>query len=192
MGKFAGAKKIGLRWKGGGENLAGMKKVFLAVVVLAAGATGGAQERFSERLTPEQRKAAGLDQLSPEQRAALDALVAGDQAAGEKRRREEVRKELRAEVKAEVKAEAKAEVRKEVDEQRMAEVRILSKIAGKFDGWDGRTVFPLENGQVWRQNEPGLVYVRAVMSPPVLLEKMYGGWRLYYEGVGWVRVVRIK
>ena len=71
-------------------------------------------------------------------------------------------------------------------------IPILSRIAGKFDGWEGRTVFKLENGQEWRQNEPGVVAVKAVVSPPVLLEKLYGGWRLYYEGVGWIRVVRIK
>ena len=166
-----------------------MKRLFfLAGLGLAIVTAAGAAERFSEKLTPEQRKAAGLDQLTPEQLAALDALVAGEQTAGQTRLREQVRAELRAEVK----AEAKAEVKKEFDAQKMAEVRILSRIAGKFDGWEGRTVFKLENGQEWRQNEPGVVAVKAVVSPPVLLEKLYGGWRLYYEGVGWIRVVRIK
>ena len=170
------------------RNSRDMKMVFLLGVVLAAASAAGAAERFSERLTPEQRKAAGLDLLSREQLAALDMLVAGDRTAGETQLREQVRSELRAEVK----AEAKAEVKKEFDAQKMAGTRILSRIAGRFDGWEGRTVFKLENGQEWRQNEPGVVAVNPVESPPVLLEKLYGGWRLYYEGVGWVRVVRIK
>lgn len=190
----------------GGESgeIGGMKRALLPVLFLALCTVGLAQSRFTERLTPEERKSAGLDQLTPEQLAALDALVKHDRDSGEQVARENIRKELReevkaavkeevrAEVKAEVKQLSKAEVKKEVEEQRLAENRVLSRIQGRFDGWDGKTVFKLENGQVWRQAEPALFYVKPVDSPAVLIERVYGGWRLYYTDGGWVKVVRIK
>ena len=95
-------------------------------------------------------------------------------------------------MKAAAKEQAKKEVRKELQKEREAETRILSRIAGKFSGWDGATQFKLENGQVWRQSEPGVYAPPTVDSPAVLIEKLYGGWRLYDQAGGWVRVVRIK
>ena len=38
------------------------------------------------------------------------------------------------------------------------EQTIESRIDGDFDGWDGATIFTLENGQVWQQSEPGAKY----------------------------------
>ena len=168
----------------------------LAVLVVAA----PAQERFTDRLSVEERKAAGLELLSPEQMAALNALVQRDrqQGAGQIREqakaelREEVKAEVKAQVKAEVKAQTKAEVQMEQQKQREAETRVLSRVLGKYSGWDGATQFKLENGQVWRQSEPGVFYTKPVENAAVLIEKVYGGWRLYDQSGGWVRVVRIK
>ncbi len=159
-----------------------------------------AQDRFSERLTAEERRAAGLGLLSPEQLSVLNSLVQRDrqQGAGQAREqakaelREQAKAELREEVKAEVRAQAKAEVRVEQQKQREAETRVLSRISGQYSGWDGATQFKLENGQVWRQAEPGVYYTKPVESPAVLIEKVFGSWRLYDQSGGWVRVVRIK
>lgn len=170
-----------------------MKRAMLCwVFVLFLPVAISAQENFTERLSPEERKSAGLDRLTPGQLAALDALVKRDRESGAKSLRATVRAELREEVKQEAKAEAKAEARKETEERRTAETRVLSRIMGKFSGWDGRTVFKLENGQVWRQQDPEVHYVKPVDSPAVLIEKVFGGWRLYDQEGGWVRVVRIK
>jgi hypothetical protein len=174
-----------------------MKRILAGwVFIMALVAVAAAQERFTDRLSPEQRKAAGLDMLSPAQLAALDALVQQDRQAGVSQVKEKVRAELREEVKAQVKAEvkeqARVEARTEQQQARDAEIRVLSRIAGKYSGWDGATQFKLENGQVWRQSEPGVYYTKPVDSPAVLIEKVYGSWRLYDQAGGWVRVVRIK
>ncbi len=109
-----------------------MKRALLPVLFLALCTVGLAQSRFTERLTPEERSRAGLDHLTPEQLAALDALVKHDQDSGVQIVRENIRKELREEVKAEVKAEvkqqAKAEAKQEAEDQRAAETRVLSRI----------------------------------------------------------------
>lgn len=155
-----------------------------------------AQERFTDRLSAEERKAIGLELLSPEQVTALNASVQRDRQQGAVQIREQAKAELREEVKAQVKAEvkeqAKAEVQTEQQKQREAETRVLSRVLGKYSGWDGTTQFKLENGQVWRQSEPGVFYTKPVENAAVLIEKVYGGWRLYDQSGGWVRVVRIK
>ncbi|MBI2815031.1 MAG: hypothetical protein HYX71_12180 [Opitutae bacterium] len=173
-------------------------------LLVALAVAGHAQEKFTDRLSAEEKKAVGLELLSPEQVAALNALVQKDRQQGVGQIREQARAELREEVKAQVKAEvkeqvkaeataqAKAEVRTEQQKQRESESRVLSRILGRYDGWDGATQFRLENGQVWRQSEPGVFYTKPVENAAVLIEKVYGGWRLYDQSGGWVRVVRIK
>lgn len=168
----------------------------LFALLLGWAALAPAQERFSDRLTAEEQKAAGLELLSPAQLAALNALVQRDRLQGVAQVKEKARAELREEVKEQVKVEtreqAKAEARAEQQKEREAETRVLTRILGKYSGWDGATRFQLENGQVWRQAESGVYYTKPVESPPVLIEKVYGGWRLYDPSGGWVPVVRIK
>lgn len=164
----------------------------LFVLLFGWATVAGAQERFTDRLSAEEKKAVGLDLLSPEQVAALNAFVQRDRQQGSGQVREQAKAELREEVKAQVKAEAKAEVQKEQQQSRESESRVLSRILGKFSGWDGATQFKLENGQIWRQAEPAVYYTKPVERPAVLIEKVYGGWRLYDQNGGWVRVVRIK
>ena len=124
-----------------------------------------AQERFSERLSAEQRKATGLDQLSAAQLAALDALVKQDQRQGAVLVREKARAELRAEVKAEVKEQAIGEVRTELQKQQEAATRILSRIAGKFSGWDA----PLSSSS--RMGKPGGRPNREYTTPSRLIPR---------------------
>ena len=75
-----GSPQFGLRPGGGRGDKRGMRFLcLLAWWSLAPAAVWAAEPpRFSARLTPEQFQAAGLDKLTPEQLAALDRFVAGD------------------------------------------------------------------------------------------------------------------
>ncbi len=67
-----------------------------------------------------------------------------------------------------------------------------SQIDGAFHGWDGRTVFPIVNGQVWQQAAYAYRY-RYAYRPDVLIYRSKGGWRLEVDGVDQtVQVSRIK
>ncbi len=70
---------------------------------------------------------------------------------------------------------------------------IESRIDGQFRGWSGRTVFRLENGQVWQQSGPGDFYYPAE-SPEVIIRKAtLGTYLLQLKGMGsTVRVRRIE
>jgi hypothetical protein len=70
---------------------------------------------------------------------------------------------------------------------------ITSRHLGEFRGWSGDTVFPLENGQTWRQAEPGRVHW--VKEAPVITitATSLGTFWLSVEGINArVRVRRVR
>ncbi len=75
---------------------------------------------------------------------------------------------------------------------RRVEDFIESTIDGAFNGWDGTTVFPLINGQVWQQSVYAYHYQHAY-RPEVLIYLSNGEWKLKVDGVHeTVSVKRIK
>jgi hypothetical protein len=59
---------------------------------------------------------------------------------------------------------------------------IESRIGGEFQGWSGRTMFGLENGQVWRQLGTAVHYAYKV-SPRAAIRRTADGCALKVEGV---------
>lgn len=69
---------------------------------------------------------------------------------------------------------------------------VESRIDGEFEGWEGDTIFELENGQVWQQAEYAYMYHYAY-SPRVLIIEERGGYVMQVEGVDdSIRVRRIQ
>jgi len=74
---------------------------------------------------------------------------------------------------------------------RMAREEFQSRIVGEFSGWSGNTVFRLENGMVWRQDESDRFRLQPVDSPMVTIKPgLFGAWRLTVEGHN--RAVRVE
>jgi hypothetical protein len=71
---------------------------------------------------------------------------------------------------------------------------IESRIAGDFAGWEGHTIFTLENGQRWRVANGGSYYSPAVSRPKVkIFPAALGGFWLQIEGVNpRVKVVPVE
>ena len=60
---------------------------------------------------------------------------------------------------------------------------IQSRIVGKFSGWDGQTIFKLENGMIWIQADKDKFYLREVENPAVTISSgMFGSWHLSVDG----------
>ena len=123
-------------------------------------------------MTVEEFEAAGLDELSDAQIEALDTWLiryTADDAA--------------------VVSETSPEVR----EARRSST-IESRIVGEFTGWNGDTVFELENGQVWRQRLDGRFTYRGPPNPAVQIKRNFAGFfqmRLVEAGRG-VGVTRVR
>lgn len=187
-----------------------MKRSFFALLFLAVAVLVRAEESaFSQALPPGEFKAAGLDLLSPEQRRKLDQLVqafkegqistAQKSAAGalEAKRTAEAEAKAAKEEARVAKEEAKAAQieSKSSDRGFLAKARVLlvpgtkieyaeirSRIEGTFEGWSGKTIFHLANGQHWQVvNGDERYFVRpqqnveAVISPAAL-----GGYWIYF------------
>ncbi len=71
---------------------------------------------------------------------------------------------------------------------------IISRIKGSFQGWDGNTVFELENGMIWVQDDKDTFFIKAVENPEVLIKPgMFSAWKLSIEGYNSnVKVKRIQ
>jgi hypothetical protein len=183
-----------------GSSSAGMKRLIMAGLILWCGSRAAA-DKFWAQLTPEERAAAGLAQLTEQQQAALDILAERYARDGASHAVETARAKARAEGEAAAKAGLEQEIQKR-DEARFGLTgpqagpeTIRSRIVGQFKGWSGRTLFHLDNGQTWVQADASDHYwVPAQAGPAVEVRKSsLGGWKLYVmPDERWVRVTRVN
>ena len=70
---------------------------------------------------------------------------------------------------------------------------INSRYDGMFTGWTGKTLFRLENGQVWKQAESGRFTHRRDRPMITIKKKAFGSFVLKVEGLNRsVKVKRVK
>jgi len=124
-----------------------------------------AREKMSEDIqqimSPEEFKAAGLNKLSPEELARLNAWLQGYRQVTEQA--------------AEKKATARAS-RTKLDV-------LVSRVDGTFDGLTGRTIIRLEDGTVWKQANADDRYRSKVTDHPaaVVIHGVFG-YKMQLEG----------
>jgi hypothetical protein len=69
---------------------------------------------------------------------------------------------------------------------------VESRIDGEFQGWDGETIFRLQNGQIWQQSTYAYKYSYKY-SPKVVIYRSGAGYRMQVEGVdGTIGVRRLR
>ena len=160
-----------------------MKNVSLSILLLLllVSPTLAQETRFPGLkgiMDPEAYARSGVKDLSPEQRAMLDAAI-GDYFAGREK---------------EVAATAASQaVDIAVKERKVRPPEVIeSKMVGDFKGYGIRTVFPLANGQVWKPTNDDVVPHSAIPSPNVVIIHDTFGYKMFIEGAGIVRVKRVK
>ena len=162
--------------------------IFLtAAIVVCLSAGGSAQqpalgENFpgvQKVLSPEQYEAAGLNKLSPEERAKLDDYLRGYVTGATQRVAE--------------KAAAHA-VDTAVKERKVEPPQLIeTSIVGRVDGWKPDKIFILANGQHWKVIDHGNRYFPPLDNPAVFLVKEgFFGYKMAIAGGGVVRVARLQ
>ncbi|AVP96648.1 hypothetical protein C7S18_05265 [Ahniella affigens] len=76
-----------------------------------------------------------------------------------------------------------------------SDTEVVSYIDGRFDGWQGKNEFRLQNGQVWRQIErTKFVVGDPITNPKVTITRGFTGvWRLQVDGYNTaVKVERVQ
>lgn len=133
---------------------------------------------IKKAMPAEDYEAAGLEKLSDEEREKLDEFIRGYVSSTTEK----------VTGKAVSEAVDEAVKRKEATPPQV----IQSRIVGPFTGYDGRTRFTLENGEVWVQAQRDTGAFKKVESPPVLILKDNIGYRMYIAGGSDIRVQRVK
>jgi hypothetical protein len=150
----------------------------LALTLLVAATAVGAQTppppTLEERMSQAEFHAAGLDKLSPDELAQLNAWLGAHGGATTKY----------------VTASGKPVFYPDSDHKEAIEAHLV----GSFEGWRGHTVFTLDNGQQWQQAESGSFSYNAIENAKVKIKPMLlGSWLMYVDSCGCnVRVNRIK
>lgn len=98
-------------------------------------------------MTPEEYRAAGLEKLSPDELGRLNQWMLRFLAY-----------------------DSQIVVQSDAAVQKLQNTPVKRRIAGKFTGWDGKTTFTLDNGEVWRQRLPGR-YAVVLENPEVEIFK---------------------
>ncbi len=156
-----------------------LRSIALAIILGAGFAQ--AEEKSADfpgvekSMSPKAFEEAGLNKLTPEERERLDDFI-------------------RRYVSSANQEAATAAVEHAVKENKVSSQPqvIESRILGPFHGYNGRSRFTLENGQVWAQSQQVTRAYPPVDSPPVIIVKGGWGWRMYILGGGEIRVSRIK
>jgi hypothetical protein len=155
---------------------------FLCLVVVALASLPAAEPATNEpafpgvekAMTPEQYEAAGLSKLDPAERAKLDQFIKNYVAVSNEK-------------------VATSAVDKAVKENKVSAPEIInSRIVGPFTGYNGRTVFTLENGQRWAQSQRDSAYYPKMDSPGVIIVKKGWGYRMYIAGATDIRVTLVR
>ena|SRR5436190_4767958 len=129
---------------------------------------------MEKAMTPAEYEAAGLQKLDPAERAKLDAFIRNYVAASNER-------------------VATTAVDKAVKENKVQAPEVIqSRIVGPFTGYNGRSVFTLENGQRWAQSQRDTAYFPKIDSPPVVIVKSGFGYRMHIAGGGAIRVTLVR
>lgn len=168
-----------------------MKKLLLAVLATFFTHNAFAQTSFSsleEQMTGKEFQSTGLDKLSAKELEALNAWIRSRSLA--------TLDAPKAGSATAVYAGQDGDSRGfETEQMRNADrSTITSRIVGSFQGWDGQTLFTLENGMIWEQSDKDKFYVNAIENPVVTIEPgAFRTWRLSVEGYSSkCRVVRIQ
>lgn len=159
-----------------------MRKLTTCLVAFGLAMTAQAQD-FTRTMSPTEVEAAGLNKLAPSELAKLKEIVerykAGEVAVVQQAAEQRVAIAEAKAKDAETKSAAASAPKKgpgwlgaltmlsRIADKPEAAEAMTTRIAGKFDGWTGRTKFTLENGQVWQQNDDGSYIGAEVDSPAV-------------------------
>lgn len=151
-----------------------LRNTLASLLVLGFSMTGIAAqsaERLEDRMTKEEFRAAGLHQLSTGELEYLnrwlspEASEVGSASFGEE------------------------QLPAALPDPETADREIVTRISGDFAGWDGQTIFKLENGQTWQQRAGGKYHYQA-NRPEVILKR--GSFGYYLEILSTRRQIPVK
>ena len=157
-----------------------MKRTLFVLLILLASTSHLAADGFSsleEQMTGREFTAAGLDKLTPGELEALNAWIRSHSLGTLATAKTDLTESKpRPTV-------AGGDLRGLPSDDGEDDSPIRSAILGDFNGWDGQTIFKLDNGMIWVQDDRDKFYVRDIENPVAVIERgMFGTWHLHIDG----------
>jgi hypothetical protein len=154
-----------------------MKNILVFLIAITASLSLLAANGFSsleEQMTGKEFKAAGLEKLSPQELAALNDWIRSHSLGS---------LAVAKTTSPVVTASEDIDRRGLPSDDGEDDSPIESRIIGNFSGWDGQTVFKLENGMIWVQDDKDKFHIKEVRNPAVTIEQgLFNSWKLSIEG----------
>ncbi|MFT5141005.1 MAG: hypothetical protein ACI9H8_002418 [Lysobacterales bacterium] len=183
-----------------------MKKIVILIFLLVTNFAIYAQDSFStveERMTGKEFMESGLSKLTDSELDALNKWLRDHSIATMENRAVSPRSSVspvasvpgspaKASAPAATVATTATGVDKRGFEGKDVDLSIIvSPLIGEFKGWDGETVFKLQNGMIWKQSENGRQITKILIDPVVTIKPgMFNSWNLSVEGYN--RNVQVK
>ena len=165
-----------------------MRNILIAIILgLFVGISSAQQQQgfssLEERMTAKEFRSAGLEKLSEEELQKLNDWIRGHSLGGT-----EGGQFIASD------GQGGEGDRRGFRDYRGDRVAITSRIKGTFNGWNGETVFELENGMIWKQAEQDKLGVKPRENPEVVIEPGFlSAWYLKIDGVNKrLRVSRVE
>ena len=163
-------------------------EIALVIAILSLSSVALADPDFStleERMTGQEFRTTGLHKLTDDELAALNRWI---------RQRSLAEGETMSATGSSTAAGDEVVDRRGLQDSVDSDQPIRSRIVGTFTGWEGDTVFELENGMVWEQIDNKTFVSREMENPEVEIQPgFFGSWRIQVEGYNTrAQVRRIK
>lgn len=156
-------------------------RVLVLALLMPLAGTALAQQTIEQQMTPEQLKATGLERLSSQELANLNAWLQGKLQVETAKAAEEARAET-------------AHDRRGLFERTSSEP-VLATLDGEFKGFGRGRSYTLDNGQVWQQIDDASLTIAARSNPKVKITPGIVGqsWYLSIDGYNTrAKVQRVK
>ena len=161
-----------------------MNRFFLTILLVLVSNVLIAQQSFStleEQMNGKEFTAAGLEKLTPDELSALNQWIRSHSLATL-----EAAKPATATAGETTAGTTGAGDDRGFEIQNMQDsdrTPISSKLVGQFTGWDGQTVFKLDNGMIWEQADKDKFFIKAVENPMITITPgVFNTWKLTVEG----------
>jgi len=195
-----------------------LRTIIIIFLALGVSISSAAEDKDSPEIrtlmTPEDFSEAGLDKLSDSERAHLSEWVARYREGAIKgppvpgKPSPEVAQDTTPTAASEVTSEATSKsasestgetteeypggyrTQKEIKKDKKVKYQLVAKVIPSFRGWSGKSVFHLDNGQVWQQRMPGKLRYDGTDSVVTITQNLMGKFVLKHQGTG--RAVGVK
>ncbi|MDA9836632.1 hypothetical protein N9C20_02715 [Luminiphilus sp.] len=196
---------VGLKLQVPSANLRSVRAVFTQAFVLLSLCTATSSiaaptfESLDKAMTADERIKSGIDSLNAEQREFLNSWLKARYGEPAQVEASEPDTAIVRTPATSVTAEAEAQAIETEVERRVAaklaatqtgkdspkgDMPLEARLVGDFKGWTGKTVFRLDNGQIWRQRAPAKYRHRGTDNRVSLSQNWSGGWEMTVLSTG--------